>query len=389
MKKVILNFLLCSFSILLSLILAEYLLKIFKYEKFSLFNPETPKNMYSWDKETIYSNNYQQKNNYLPGQSWKTKKPIQLRPDYRPNQDIQKNTFSILTIGDSFVYGHNLEDLETYPSQLEEILIKKGYNINVLNAGTSGYGVDQYYLQTLKTLKIFKPNLVIINLNENDIADSNENCLFKQTRLGDFKRVTTYTSTIYLQSVIVKFFPRWLINSNIANLIFKATRFNTRKNLSCSLANKNYTENLILGKIVFLLKDLETKLAEEKITLIITFVPIQTYFDPQFPNNHYTLVLRKKIINSLIEVNSKIVDMNLRLAPSYLFALREENNYITMNNNYDHDILGLKDVSREYFLDDSQEPESVHGMKHLNQKGNYLFAQEVANLIIPILDNFE
>jgi hypothetical protein len=52
----------------------------------------------------------------------------------------------ILCVGDSFIFGENLTDGQTMPTQLEAILDQHG-KWEVLNLGVHGYGTDQQWLR--------------------------------------------------------------------------------------------------------------------------------------------------------------------------------------------------------------------------------------------------
>ena len=70
----------------------------------------------------------------------------------------------ILAIGDSFTFGDEVSDHETWPAQLESLLHRK-----VINAGVFGYGLDQSFLRAKKLLPIYKPGIVIFSFIVDDI----------------------------------------------------------------------------------------------------------------------------------------------------------------------------------------------------------------------------
>ncbi|OGU28578.1 MAG: hypothetical protein A2057_16955 [Ignavibacteria bacterium GWA2_35_9] len=70
----------------------------------------------------------------------------------------------ILTVGDSFTFGDEVEDSETWPSHLEEIL-----NKHVLNASVGAYGIDQAFLRAKLLLDKYDPDVVILSFISNDI----------------------------------------------------------------------------------------------------------------------------------------------------------------------------------------------------------------------------
>src|SRR5262245_30590347 len=71
----------------------------------------------------------------------------------------------ILAVGDSFTFGDQVADGESWPAQLERILGRP-----VLNGGVSGYGLDQAVLRARKLAAIVRPEWVIVSLIPEDIT---------------------------------------------------------------------------------------------------------------------------------------------------------------------------------------------------------------------------
>jgi hypothetical protein len=70
----------------------------------------------------------------------------------------------ILTVGDSFTFGDEVADAETWPAYLEGILDRR-----VLNAGVSAYGIDQAVLRGELLLDRYDPEVVILSFISDDI----------------------------------------------------------------------------------------------------------------------------------------------------------------------------------------------------------------------------
>jgi len=71
---------------------------------------------------------------------------------------------AILAVGDSFTFGDEVEDGETWPAYLEDLLGKR-----VLNAGVGAYGIDQAFLRAKLFLDKHDPDLVILSFISDDI----------------------------------------------------------------------------------------------------------------------------------------------------------------------------------------------------------------------------
>ena len=71
---------------------------------------------------------------------------------------------SILALGDSFVFGDQVSNAESWPAQLEAKLRRR-----VINAGVFGYGLDQSILRAYRLLDRHEVDVVILGLIADDI----------------------------------------------------------------------------------------------------------------------------------------------------------------------------------------------------------------------------
>lgn len=89
--------------------------------------------------------------------------------DIEPERDERP---TVLFLGDSFVWGYNVEDHERFTDLLR--LELPGYRI--VNAGVSGYGTDQQYLLMRRIWDRVKPDVVVLMFCvENDRQDNSSN----------------------------------------------------------------------------------------------------------------------------------------------------------------------------------------------------------------------
>lgn len=75
-----------------------------------------------------------------------------------------KSKKMILTVGDSFTWGDQVANEETWPTYLQQIL-----QTPVINAGVSGYGIDQAILRAESLIDSIKPTHLILSFIANDI----------------------------------------------------------------------------------------------------------------------------------------------------------------------------------------------------------------------------
>lgn len=88
------------------------------------------------------------------------------------SQDIpiatESNKLRIAIFGDSFTHGDDVKFEESWGHVLEENLRHKGFDVEVLNFGLGGGGMDQAYLRWKNMGKKFSPKIVIFGFYEDD-----------------------------------------------------------------------------------------------------------------------------------------------------------------------------------------------------------------------------
>lgn len=90
-----------------------------------------------------------------------------------------KDVFRIVTIGDSFTFGQNVNTEDNYPSQLQDLLNKEMIcptikKIEIFNLGVPGYDI-QYAIERLRNRGIkYDPDLVLWLIIPDDLKRINE-----------------------------------------------------------------------------------------------------------------------------------------------------------------------------------------------------------------------
>jgi len=87
--------------------------------------------------------------------------------------------FRIVGLGDSFTQGYEVNVEETYLYQLEKILKERGYTVEVINLGVSGFGNAEELIFLKKFGFRFDPDVVIVGHFTNDIIDNMRCNLFR------------------------------------------------------------------------------------------------------------------------------------------------------------------------------------------------------------------
>jgi len=100
-----------------------------------------------------------------PRNAWNTKVTI-LNDGIRSNGGVYgtRNGETILAVGDSFTFGDQVSDDETWSARLEEIS-----NTRVINGGVFGYGVDQSFMRMKALASKYQPDTVIFSFIPGDI----------------------------------------------------------------------------------------------------------------------------------------------------------------------------------------------------------------------------
>lgn len=171
LKELSLNIVVMSLGVLLSLLAAELLSRIFV--PIYLVKPH-PKGLYVNDPDLGY---ILSKNFYARHQHPDYDVIIDTNSDgFRGGEITAKrpDTFRILVLGDSIAWGYGVGFEDSFPRQLEEMLNENlDANFEVINAAVPGYGTDQE-LDLLKKLGLdYQLDLIIVGLFvENDVYDN-------------------------------------------------------------------------------------------------------------------------------------------------------------------------------------------------------------------------
>lgn len=83
-----------------------------------------------------------------------------LRAPLHP-QEKPDGTFRVMTLGCSTTFGWGVNDEETYPYQLEQLLNADGHKVEVINGGQPGYTSFQGLWLWEKALAAYKPDLIL------------------------------------------------------------------------------------------------------------------------------------------------------------------------------------------------------------------------------------
>ena len=90
---------------------------------------------------------------------------------FRDREHGEKSKPRLAIVGDSFVWGYDVEEQERFSNKLQTMLPEW----DVLNLGVSGYGMGQTFLLMQETFDDFKPDVVFLLKTYNDRDDNKRN----------------------------------------------------------------------------------------------------------------------------------------------------------------------------------------------------------------------
>ena len=155
----------------------------------SLFFSPVSSSIYDWDDRTIYHTRPNSKKNYRRtaingGQT--TDVAINSFGFRGPEITETATSPRIIVYGDSFIEAEYSQFDQTFCERLRlDLKQQTNQSIEVLNAGTNGFGPDQLLLRMEADLPRFKPQLVVLSLfADNDCGDLLRNKLFRLDNEG-------------------------------------------------------------------------------------------------------------------------------------------------------------------------------------------------------------
>lgn len=100
---------------------------------------------------------------YVPRPNYSAK-GVSFDADGFRRADVAPPRGAILAVGDSFTFGEEVDDEQTWPWHLQRLLGRR-----VLNAGVSGYGFDQIVLRAEKSVADKRPSAVVVSFIADDV----------------------------------------------------------------------------------------------------------------------------------------------------------------------------------------------------------------------------
>ncbi len=130
--------------------------------------------------------------------------------------DKPSDTYRIAVIGDSFIFGHGVNDNEVVSAVLEDRLnsdlAHERTRYEVINFSVSGFGQAEQLVTYKHRERHYKPDLVVLFYFSNDIGNNAISKLYQLNQEGQLERTgKSHLPGVALREILYKFAPtRWL-----------------------------------------------------------------------------------------------------------------------------------------------------------------------------------
>lgn len=309
---------------------------------------------------------------------------------FRDNHPIKKppETFRILVLGDSFIFGNTVNYENTIPYLLEKELKNKlekepsalqnqNKKIEVINLGMGGFSTTEEFLVFKEYGVKYEPNLILVGFYMNDFQDSLN---FKKR---ESSRKTTVEKVIF-KSKFVNWAYWSLKTSPSGNRLINTIGLNLNTQnahqFELSLLQDDFLEDPEIKEAIALtrislrdIKELSEEIDSEMTKLIVFYIPAKwQIYDESFE-------LMKKTYGSESMDHEDIGHRSV--------------SYESVNLNQPQEILSSFLKKEEIiFIDFTSELEKVNSEElyweydwHLNQKGYFLLANLLSERVVELL----
>lgn len=115
-------------------------------------------------------------------------------------EELSNKSLNVFMLGDSYTFGQSVRDNETFSYLLGERLFDVNKEFQVINLGTSGWGLFQDNISLYRNYDIYKPKIVVVTLLEADLNrlefkdQASENRYLTNARLRTYFRGISFMS---------------------------------------------------------------------------------------------------------------------------------------------------------------------------------------------------
>lgn len=198
------------------------------------------------------------------------------------NIDKPDRVYRIALIGDSFVFGHGVNDDEVVSAVLEaslnETVTGNPKKYEVLNFGVSGFGQAEELITYRHRVRHYDPDMVVLFYFNNDFGNNAVSNLFEVDGSGELVRKNNeYLPGVHASEVLYGIAPiRWLFeNSQGWNLIRNRLSALVQKTYLKKQGLKSYSDSSNTADILTrrLLLELVNEIREDNARPVVFVIP--------------------------------------------------------------------------------------------------------------------
>lgn len=218
-----------------------------------------------------------------------------------------------LFVGDSFVYGHGVDDQQTFPAYAYKAMMDQGKPVCTVNAGVQGYSLGPSYVAFREALVRVKPDVVVWGIRSDDFLDSAQNGVISVNKDDVIVR-GAWTSGVFLQGVLNKTVGRIFPHSLLLNALMYV--------LQADRTDNRYIAEQ-MRTLPFFLSHMRALSQKHLFTLYYVITPSQSVvIDPTRSDNPEGAVYAP--LRQALRTNGEpFLDMNAVLSPVYLTHLKK------------------------------------------------------------------
>lgn len=217
-----------------------------------------------------------------------------------------------LFIGDSFIYGHGVNDDQTFPAYIYKEMMDHGRQICVVNAGVQGYSLGPSYVALQEALLSIKPDVVVWGIRPDDFLDTTQGGVIQVTK-GNIVVRGAWTSGVFLQGILNKTVGRIFPQSLVLNAVMYG--------LQVDRLNDKYI-NTQIHILPYFVSCLHALSQNHQFTLYYVITPSKSIvIDPMRKSNPENIIYAS-LQQALREYGELSLDMNASLSPIYFSRLK-------------------------------------------------------------------
>jgi hypothetical protein len=225
---------------------------------------------------------------------------------------------TILFLGSSILLGWGVEEQDTFPVKVQELLEANGRNVVALNAGVGNYNAERYVTNFFENLSDLEPKRIVVAYFVNDsesLSDSYGNVFTRnfQSAVLIWKYLSTLESDLGIESIDryyrKQYDPSSLGFKNMSAALNKLSAYCVSREIPCSLVMLPDIHQLNPYKLGFIHEKMQAISAE----IGFKFLDLLPYFEGEearyfwndfndpHPNKHGHEVIARAIVEKILQ----------------------------------------------------------------------------------------